>query len=915
MNEDLRRRYVRDLLSDLELVGGARLEQWLRPFWEHLAGGQVQARGLNSQGAPVRSSLDAYWPDGSVSEASSEAKYFDKPYKKPKHDFRHALRASPGVRVVRMFSTQEAGPSAWTYYERVNRRLKARGYELDLWDGRRMAEYIIDRLLLDDRYVTRVGDALPNLRRIAEQNAASNRLPELAPTYGGRDAEEEVVRNRMAQAKTVVISGFGGIGKTELACAIAHRKRVDYELVVWVDAAKVTGVDDLRAHDVRLNGYRLNILNLLSNSRTLLVLDNVQADLHVEQLDAACGAGSNVIITSQVAFGSNPLQLGFVSDRRARDILSEGMLEQCPDHVLRAVLDSVEGHPLVLRMLNQIGTRHGSWAEIARACEYMAGAADERRQSVADRILSQHLDVLGLELSVFRWCDASSVDTGLFEYIVGSVGAEKLDRWSLTARGQSEAIRLHDLVFASVRRIGARIEVDTERLDHAIQAFLVTHIAPKRLEFFRVVNRHAQLIERLLIASPRSGVLRYAYLHSRSPRELAPALLGDPDADSRKECQGDQLAWTLSIVEAIEADYRRVRDLGDKESAKATLQARLAVFDRLVTDQRLPGDLRAIAQHHKGKSLLKLGDAGGALTLFERLIVEYPALYASKLQVARLLESDPQRAKNLIFDIIEAESQNPGAVSTSVLIDTLSTLRRNHLRAFVGEMSERYGAFMAGQLKAAACLGEDQPIRAFAAVGPEWSYNRPDLFLEVLREIEVGEPGEAEDDDERIALGRVLCAAGKMLQRDKQRGEARLRFEQADAFFSNFQRPPSPFARTHHADTLIRLDRFTEAAHVLDCVPEERRDPFWHLRRAEAHLGRRELPEALNRIDKGVELSAPDFRSTFLSVRSDVLLALGNAKHIACLQEAIDSCQNERYLAELLEKLAGRTDADTPVQA
>lgn len=911
MNEDLRRRYVRDLITDLQQVGGARLEQWLRPFWEHLAGGPVAARGLNAHGDPVHSSLDAYWPDGSVSEASSVAKYFERPYKKLRYDLSHALTASRGVKVIRLFSTQVAGPAAWTLYERVNRRMKSQQYELDLWDGMRIAEYIVDVLLLDDRYVKRVGDALPNLRRIAEQNAVSNIVPRLALMYGGRDTEEAEVLNRLKQSRIVVISGFGGIGKTELACAIAHKKRDDYESVVWVDGAKLTSIQELEAYDVRLNGYRLNILSLLSNSRMLLVLDNVRVDIEIEPLGAVCADGSNVLITSQVAFGEEPLLLGFVTEDRAREILSEGMSAPCPDCVLRTVLDSVEGHPLVLRMLNQIGKTRQRWDEITRACEHIVGAADERRQMIADRILSQHLDVLGFELSVFKWCEDASIDAALFEHIAGVVGTEKLDRWSLTARGQSDAVRLHDLVFASIARVSERISVDIKNLGQKLQEFLVVNIAPKRLEFFRVVNRHALLIERLLTESPHPGALRYAYLHSRLPRMLDPALLGDPEADARLGCKGDSRAWILSLVETIEADYRRVRDLGDKDSAKSTLKTRLATFDNLNSDKCLPENVRVIALHHKAKSLVKLGDVAGALQIFEQLIAQCPDLYPTKLQVARLLESDPQRAKSLIFDIIEAERQSPGTVSTSVLIETLSTLRRKHLRGFVKEMTEHYGNFMATQLKSAVCLGEDQPIRAFAAVGPEWSYNWPDLFMEVLQEIEIGKPSEAEDDEERIALGRLLCIAGKMLLRDGHPVEAKVRLEQANTFFSNLERRPTPFACTHHADVLIRLNRATDAAQILDSVPDDKRDSFWFLRRSEAYLEMKDFPQALTCIEKGAASCIPDYHSTFLSVRSDVLYAMGDAKHVDCLREAISCCKNERYLVELNQKLAARTAMDS----
>ncbi|MNQ90569.1 hypothetical protein D3C85_1059140 [compost metagenome] len=213
---------------------------------------------------------------------------------------------------------------------------------------------------------------------------------------------------------------------------------------------------------------------------------------------------------------------------------------------------------------------------------------------------------------------------------------------------------------------------------------------------------------------------------------------------------------------------------------------------------------------------------------------------------------------------------------------------------------------MAAQLKAAACLGEDQPIRAFAAIGPEWSYHWPDLFLEVLSEIEVGEPEEAEDDDERGALGRVLSAAGKLLLRQTNPSEAKLRFEQADKFFSNFQREPSSFARVQHADVLLRLHRSADAATVLDAVPAAKRDPFWQLRRAETHLELGELAPARACIDAGLAIPQTEYRATFLSIKSDIQHRAGEPQHFDTLTEAIACCESPLYTAELTDKLALR---------
>lgn len=909
MNEELRRRYVRDLIADLGQVGGARLEQWIKPLWDHLAGGLVSARGLNPQGAPVAGALDATWPDGSVSEASSDAAYFKAPYNKPTHDFRHVLREAPSVRTVRLFATQTAGPMATTLCERVKQRLAWRGYHLDLWDGRRIAEYIVDRLLTDERFITRVGDALPNLRRISEQNAASARVPALDPLYGGRGDEEDDVIARLKGGKVLVLVGFGGIGKTELACSIAHRVRDEFELVVWADGDRIAGLESLRAYDVRLNGYKLNLLDLLASHKTLLVLDNIAIDLDTLALGALCGAGSRALITSQVEFGQTIVPVGFVGRERSREILSADVATPCPDDVLDAVLRAVEGHPLVLRMLNRLAVQGRDWTAVERQCLHIVGAADEKRRTVAARILEQHLDVLGPELAFFAWCGSAAIDVALFEHLFGLIGLDKLQRWALTARGQSDAVRLHDLVYASVERLKDRLPVDVAHFEKQLEDYVSSQLAPKRLGFFRVVNRHRTLIEARLAAHPRPGALRYAYLHGHAPARLDPALIGDPAADALAGLREEERVWLLSVVEAIEADYRRVRDLGDKPTARAMLEARLPTFDLLIADQRLSVDVRSIARHHHAKSLLKLGRALEALQAFEALVAEQADHYAAKLQVARLSESDPERAKELIFEIIEAEQAKAGSVATSVLIETLATLRRQHLRRFVPEMTDRFGPFMAQQIKAAACSGEDQPIRAFAGVGPEWSYKAPDLFLEVLEAIDLGAPEDAEDDDERVAIGRLLTAAGKMLLRQGAASEAQLRFQQSERFFAAVKRR-SGFACTHHADALLRLGRVADATSVLERAPDHQREAFWLLRRSEAHLTSGELADALGRIDEA--LARPNLderRPTFLARRADILLAMGDPSHEADLREAIRLCDDPHYRGDLEAKLAQRVPA------
>lgn len=102
--------------------------------------------------------------------------------------------------------------------------------------------------------------------------------------------------------------------------------------------------------------------------------------------------------------------------------------------------------------------------------------------------------------------------------------------------------------------------------------------------------------------------------------------------------------------------------------------------------------------------------------------------------------------------------------------------------------------------------------------------------MEVLEAIDFGIPQDAEDDDERSAIGRILAGAGKVLLRRSESDEPQQRFVQAESFFAAVAKR-SCFISTHHADVLLRLNRGSEAAEILDQVPLAKREGFWLLYR------------------------------------------------------------------------------------
>jgi hypothetical protein len=138
------------------------------------------------------------------------------------------------------------------------------------------------------------------------------RLPRVVAHFTGRDIElarlDEALGERHQAVITQTVTGLGGVGKTQLAAAYAHRHVDDYEVVAWI-RAEDGGIADLAALAGQLNvwvegltpeeqGGRV-VRWLESADRSwLLVLDNVAHPAQLATLCPSSGPG-RVLVTSR----------------------------------------------------------------------------------------------------------------------------------------------------------------------------------------------------------------------------------------------------------------------------------------------------------------------------------------------------------------------------------------------------------------------------------------------------------------------------------------------------------------------------------------------------------------------------------------------------------------------------------------
>jgi len=152
------------------------------------------------------------------------------------------------------------------------------------------------------------------------QRIWSAEIPSRNPDFTGRVAELEALRANLVNRTrphppAQVISGMGGVGKTEIATEYIHLYRDKYEIIWWIRAEHHDRVRDALVKlgqrlELRVAGTRngrdrtitavLDALESGERLNWLLVYDNAAQPLDLQRYLPRCPLGGNIIITSRL---------------------------------------------------------------------------------------------------------------------------------------------------------------------------------------------------------------------------------------------------------------------------------------------------------------------------------------------------------------------------------------------------------------------------------------------------------------------------------------------------------------------------------------------------------------------------------------------------------------------------------------
>ena len=606
MNPSHRTYLVNELIRGIRAIG-PQFELFGQKVANYLIDEPLTHRGLNAQGHPVGNTIDSYSANGEIAaEYSAEQKYFEKPFKKLTGDFQHVRANHPQAKQIFLVSAQECGPKLGTRLTNIRAWFEKRaGITIEVYDSRRIAEFIVDELLLNDEAVESLSPLLGPLERVRNEYAVTNLVPAQSDSYVRQGAIIDDISDRIRKDRVSAIAGVSGSGKSETAVAVATDLAAEFEIVIWVVATDLKALSELKGLDVERRGRRVNVDTLLKERSCLLVLDDLRIALSVAQLKQHTAPKSAILVTRQTAMDGD-YRIPDLNEVDARSILQKAIATPCPDYVLDKVRETAGGHPLTLRLMNA-GVRESSWEDLFADCDAIGEYQDDKRlQRLADRLLGRLRPSLERELALFLWCHSDRVDRSFARRTIAPVGIRKLESSCMVSADRQDVVRLHEVVWAALRASG----IPTHRYESGFAECIEEHIEHlafahgEALNFLNFCQLHQQQLQQMLKVNPKRSTCLYCLAHAWSDEDINVSLLPDPrelctDIETGAVHQDIDVS---AFCEVIECMYRRAKLDDGIDAARKMLESYLGLYSKVAEAKRISAAFTAYGPSPQSQS-------------------------------------------------------------------------------------------------------------------------------------------------------------------------------------------------------------------------------------------------------------------------------------------------------------------------
>lgn len=772
-------------------------------------------------------------------------------------------------------------------------------------------------------------------------------IPDVSNEYEHRGEEEDIVEKLNSQS-IVCICGISGIGKTSISIAVGNKIRNEYDNARYIDASKLKSKDDVNNIFFEQLRYKVNIEDLLTREKTLLIIDNMVSNQGniVTKLENMKLNSSKIIITTQCKDYIDPkyiYELNFLTDDICKRILLRDVNNISEyDENIDLILEKVSRNPLMLNIINRVlQYEEMTLDQLIQDINSITDMVDidNAEQRVCDRIMNIFKKSCEKEIKVIFWLESSYIDKNLLKHMIRNINYNKIEKrfiFDRTIQLQSDTVKIHDIILNSIKNI---VELDEKKYKEYTDKFLnyfseIYKSGNESKDFWNALYLHKNKINEINSERNEWGLKLYLLIKCSFDYEI------DYDMDKKIDfkylencCYKDKNYFEfISVIEFLER--KKYNNKFKSENEKLDFLKRCINFiEESLKNQTIDIDLKIYLTHHLGKFYLYDNDKNKAKEQFEKVIEYDKSHYETKLQLIKMYkkqddshEDNLHEIKNYIGEILSGYKEE-NYTNTTVVLATIEQLRRSifkdELKKYILDDLEGFKNLILNESN----FYFDLPFRTFVEIGKKFLYDNPEMYEDIANSLPINISEDINDNEMLFIAGefyRDLAKAktdlAKVKTSNKHINEEEIQYllKESEKYYKKVKNP-NDYQLKEMCKLYIDYEKPYEVLEI-DKQVRNKEDPFLFYYLSEAHeiLYNRDknkleyLDKALDEIDNSIKKCMEkcmgnsnfnQYKSTFYAQKSKLLNYKKDENCITLLEEAISYCTNKKHRKELELKL------------
>lgn len=759
---NLKDHFINTVADELNHLNGSEFESLCRPVIEILTDREFELKGHNLEMKPVRGSVDLIQDDdcGIIGQCGTDKDYLTGD--KAISDIDGSLKNSLNFHTIYLFCNRRAtGTEFQTLDKIVSTKLNSikrvhAEYKYHIYDSQRIAKILYDNIYKAFK-VEEILSYLPKSREYYLSLPKPHSLPK--QKYGYKHRPEEIeIGNKLSKIDFLQIYGLSGMGKTQLAIAVANNLASEFDTILWLDGESLES-GSLEKVIVPRMGSSVNLAYLLNRFKVLIIVDNLNINVQdlMDQFSHCSQNGSKCMVTSlqRNVDKNKSYNLLYLSKKVSKAILCDCIIRPTEEE-LKQVLKNVSGFPLLLELSKKaVENEELSWADIASISNMTEINDGEKNEVFARRIVGRYVD---------RFKDMFNLLIGLDDTRISKTflrGKNIFDYNALLSASIIEdtseyVCKIHSVVLSAIKTVMDARYSRNDFLQY-LGDYLSAHVMSRDACLYTFSGIHRRLILELINKTDLEDKLRkiivLSYIYSIDTYSAPQSFIALIDSVNLNPEDSDM--DLRLFIELLELEHRKyLTENNDAEFLKEWGFKKIEELQRL---KMYSPDRAILIDHHIGKLLSDLKEYDESEKYLLNVIGNSTSAYNSRLRLARDYQRRGyiEKAIEQISEILGSGeiSKVPISIKLSVY-DLISTYQYREQRIqYIDERQEQFAA----DIYASLSESYSQTFIVLAKLANHLAYNFSDFFSRLCERLPL--PIDI-DNNERVRkdYGKIIVA-------------------------------------------------------------------------------------------------------------------------------------------------------------